>query len=340
MRKLFPLSNTTKVLMRHFPTLFILILLGFKGLNIQSQEDYLQLRSSAFFSNETENKLALNFTNSLEVFVYVDGQMITSLVDTDTEASRIVDLAWNSTGEFLAALVSSHTRASDHWLIWELNTRELIHRGNLERSGMLEWHPIDPYRLSVASGVRIYDINLTSGISNELSRTFDGIAEIAWNPSGSQLAVLEYGGRLYLLSATDFSVDFRIDENVPLPEREDFYFSFTWSPDDSRFAVYDMLDTEIEVWDTTTYSLETTFPSFDSRLEHAEGIFWTSVGIIGQVDTNDIGLYSPHDGSVINLINQERTAFFWDKHEQQFVYIPLLTSVEDLSLEILPLFPL
>jgi WD40 repeat protein len=316
----------------------ILIALGINGFDVESQDEDLRVRTNAFFSNENNINLALNFANSLNVHVYLDGKETTILVDPNADASRIIDLAWNSTGELLAAMVSSRTGANDHWLVWEVATQQIILSGFVELAGSVEWHPVNLNRLNVATGVTIYDIFVSSGDVIEISRSFDGIAAISWNPLGTQLAVLDNMGRVYILSEMEYSVAFRIDENVPLSERQDFYFSFAWSPESNKFAVYDMLDTEIEIWNPQSGLIDASIPSFDMRPQHAEGILWTSVGIAGYVDTNDIGLYDPQTGQVIKLINQERSALFWDYPRQQFLYLPLPAEPTDLRLEFLPLF--
>jgi WD40 repeat protein len=317
--------------------LSILLLTEINCFSTQSQTENLQVRSSAFFSSENHSQLALNIANSLDVLVYIDEQASYTLIDSDPDAARIVDLAWNSTGELLAAVVTSRTGANDHWLVWNIGTQEIILSGYIGYAVGVEWHPGDLNRLTVATGIYIYDIRVDTGAITEIPRMFSGIAEISWNSTASHLAVLEGIGRVYMLSETDYSLDFRIDENVPLSERQDFYFSFSWSPDGIHFALYDMLDTEIEIWDMASSSFVNSFPSFDVRPQHVEAILWTNLGITAYVDTNDIGLYNPQTGQVLSLINQERSAIFWDASQENLIYLPVLAQIAEVNLETLPL---
>lgn len=315
------------------------LIIGLSTISIQSQTETLKARSTAFFSNEDDIQLAVNFAGSTDIDIYVNNSWAATIVETHPDVSRILDMNWNSTGNYLAVAISSRAGDQDSWYVWDINTQERILEYQLDFASFVEWHPTDSNRLIVSTGVRVFDADVKTRTIHEAPRIFTNVWQIAWNPLGDYLAILDDQGRVYLLSEADLTVEAEIDEKVTIPERQDYYFSFTWSPEGNQFAVYDMLDTEIEIWNISPLSLETSFSSFDERLQHAEGVVWTSVGLVAYVDTSDIALQNPLTGDIINLINQERSAFFWDEPRQQFLYIPKVTSPTDVTLEILPLLP-
>lgn len=312
----------------------LLLLFGLDVVILTSQN--VRLNSIAFYSDAEDVKIAVSFRDSQEIQIYVNGALTETLVESHPDATRILDLDWNSTGDRLAAAVGSRIEANDYWSVWDVNTQQRILTGKVGGGYFVAWHPIDPDRLIAASGVTFVDVDVAQSAITVSPREHPNIAQIAWSPTGEYLTILEDYAGVFVLGEADLSVAFQITDYAALSDRGDWYYRFAWSPDGTQFALYDILDTEIEIWNTATVTREATFPSFAPEPEHAEGILWTPAGLVGYIGTNDIALYDPATGEVINIINVERSALFWDEPRQRFVYTPE-SSDGAITLEVLPL---
>src|SRR5690606_35177746 len=99
------------------------------------------------------------------------------------------------------------------------------------------------------------------------------------------------------------AVIFERYENLPLPDCQNFYFSFGFSPSEDRVALYDLMNTEVEIWSVLTNQLEFVFDSSDTSVQHYEILRWVDRGIVGiDLRIGQVVLYDPSDGTFEHIV--------------------------------------
>ncbi len=238
----------------------------------------------------------------------------------------VVFLDWNSTGAHLAATINE-TLVGDLLQIWDVNsgTFESFSVGRFVNA---TWSPQGNFlAIRTEGSVIIWDVE-NQVILHELILPGAPVVQyMAWKSDGSQIAALNVQGVLRIWDVTTANIVMELNADNALLSFDEIvatgnpsYWSAGWEPNSNSIAVFDSTNLMIEIWDTVSQTLVTSFPIQEDTIN----IRWGISGFATNAPREAIKLWDIATGTMLQEINLGEDESFqfitWHPTEPELFY--------------------
>jgi len=314
------MKNKSRVL----ALIFIILLSSLATSSATAQTSIIDVRVIALSDSEDDLRVSINEKNSVSINIYNEIGELTNTLNPNFNTGGILALDWNSDSNRISAIYSTDLE-QPNLIVWDVVTETIIAQNRIDFARFVYWHPFNPNQMLVLLGSTIVLWDLSN--SNTLMQydpLWIDIEHVEWSPNGQHIALIGEVGNVRILDAQTLSVVFEVFENLPVTSRTHAYFSLAFSPNEDKVALYDLLNTEIEIWDLATNQQIFVFDSFATTSQHYESLRWFDIGIVGiDIRLGEVVLYDSVDGSFDSLLSGiSYSRFYVSEFRKEILFMP------------------
>src|SRR5690606_38868941 len=200
-------------------------------------------RVMAIFQSDDGFQVAINQIGSVSIEIYDGAGNLIKLLEPTFDTGGIRALNWNAEGNRLAVIYAG----SEHpnVVVWNVATSTIVAERQIDFAQFVYWHPVNPDVLMVVLGqtIAIWDLSNSSALTTYDPDWLD-IEDAQWSSNGTYIGLIGSAANFRVINFQSQAVIFERYENLPLPDCQNFYFSFGFSPSEDRVALYDLMNTE------------------------------------------------------------------------------------------------
>jgi hypothetical protein len=270
-----------------------------------AQGNFLDINWMSVFQSENNLQVAINQNGSTAIEIYNTTGILLNTLNPTFDTSGILSLNWNASGTRLAVIYVTGATHSNT-IIWDIMTSTIIEEQQIDFARFVSWHPTNPDILMVITGQTLVIWHPSNSTLTIYEPTWTDIEYAQWSYNGNYIGILGNTSTFRVIDTQTQEVVFELQENLPLPDKQNFYFSFDFSPSEQYVTLYDIQNIEVEIWNIFTGQLEIVFDSFDTRSQHYEIVRWVDKGIIGfDFRLGKVAIYNPYDGNFEYIVEDE-----------------------------------